>query len=175
MSNSFIDGSRQNGRLFNPSPLLSYSQYIGKNTSQCTSTSVSMNAARGMFPKTQVRVLFMQLSDRQQSVFGHRSLCRKKPIIGIIFGGFEFIILYFHKPPKHFFYFIIFFHSSLQVEIWKGYGSVFLHRLQDRKLSTLSILPITTNDHDCFFIFFGPVYRQKDNIANGLLISVFER
>ena len=109
MSNSFIDGSRQNGRLFYPSPLLSYSQYTGKNTSQCTSTSVSMNAAKGMFPKTYgaspVYVAIRSLAER----FWPPQSLQEKTNHRHYFGGFEFIILYFHKPPKHLFILLYFF------------------------------------------------------------------
>lgn len=156
MSNSFIDGSRQNGRLFYPSPLLSYSQYTGKNTSQCTSTSVSMNAARGMFPKTYgASPVYVAIRSLAERFWPPQSLQEKTNHRHYFWGIWVYNPL-FSQATKTSFYFIIFFLSSLQVEIWKGYRSLFLHRLQDRKLSTLSILPITTNDHDCFFIFFGP-------------------
>lgn len=172
MSNFFIDGSRQNGRLFYPSPLLSYSQYTGKNTSQCTSTSVSMNAARGMFPKTYgASPVYVAIRSLAERFWPPQSLQEKTNHRHYFWGIWVYNPL-FSQATKTSFYFIIFFLSSLQVEIWKGYRSVFLHRLQDRKLSILSILPITMI---VFSSSLAHVYRQKDNIANGLLISVFER
>ena len=157
MSNSFIDGSRQIKR----SSFLSLATTIIFTAHR--KEYQSMHKYFSLHERCQRHV---SLNVRCESCLCSYQIASRAFLATAVFAGknqssalFWGIWVYnplFSQATKTSFYFIIFFHSSLQVEIWKGYRSVFLHRSQDRKLSTLSILPITTNDHDCFFIFFGP-------------------
>lgn len=69
-----------------------------------------MNAARGMFPKTYgASPVYVAIRSLAERFWPPQSLQEKTNHRHSVFGGFEFIILYFHKAPKHLFILLYFF------------------------------------------------------------------